>query len=245
VVSVCRHPRNSNSIVVADLSQDVEPLLSWSAERIREGLFTRGAAVRPPLKEIRVNRCPFVAELGVLTAENWSRLGFDPKQIKERQRRVAAPAIAKKVAQAFAGQAPEPAPDVDAALYEGFLQDEDRRRCDTFASELSDGKWLDLDYVDPRLAGLARRLKARSFPQLLTPAEQEQWREFVSGKLGQVDAPWLSLAGFRTRLDALQLQVNGEAECAEQARRADLLLTLRGHGDLLARRYDLADARDA
>mgnify|MGYP001822211074 CR=1 FL=1 len=236
VISVCRHPRNSNSIVVADLSQDVEPLLSWSAERIREALFTRGATNRPPLKEIRVNRCPFIAQLDVLTEENWSRLGFDPKAIKERQRRLAAPGVAQKLQQVFAGQQPEPAPDVDAALYEGFLQDEDRRRCTTFTSALGEGKWVDLDYVDSRLVTLAGRLKARSFPELLDPAEREQWCEFVRAKLGRDDAPWLNLESYRQRLQGLLVD-------PDVTGRRELLQTLQRHGEDLARRYGLSGGK--
>jgi exodeoxyribonuclease-1 len=242
VVSVCRHPRNSNSIVVADLSQDVEPLLNWSAERIREALFARGAAVRPPLKEIRVNRCPFVAELAVLTPENWSRLGFDAKQIKERQRRLAAPGIAQKVAKVYDGQTQEPALDVEAALYEGFLQDADRRRCATFAEQLGEGDWVDLDYSDQRLGTLAQRLKARSFASLLSPEEGQEWHEFVSRKLHHASAPWLTLAGFQARLQALLSDPSGSGsgsagDDSDAVRRRVLLLALQAHGEKLARQY--------
>ena len=241
VVSVCRHPRNGNSIVVADLSQDVEPLISWSADEIREGLFARGSGVtRPPLKEIRVNRCPFVAELGVLTSENWSRLGFDPKEIKERQRRLAAPGISRKVMQAYSGPAPEPAPDVDAALYEGFLQDEDRRRCATFGAELGEGRWVDLDFADARLTELAQRLKARSFAHMLSAPERQQWQEFVSHKLHRADAPWLTLQGFTERLAALGAEVDDDADAQQRARRQQLLADLQRHGESLEQRYPFA-----
>jgi exodeoxyribonuclease-1 len=241
VVSVCRHPRNSNAIVVADLSQDVESLISWPAERIREALFSRGAgASRPPLKEIRVNRCPFVADLAVLTEENWSRLGFDAKLIKERQRRLAAPGIARKLLQVFGAQSHEPAPDVEAALYDGFLNDEDKRRCATFASELDAGRWQDLDYADKRLSGLAQRLKARSFGHLLSPAEQQEWHEFVSQKLQQPDAPWLSFEAFHARLDTLLSEADELEAGADKARRLELLLALKRHGENLVKRYGLA-----
>ena len=69
VISVAHHPTNSNSIIVADLGQDIEPLLQWSAEDLAENLFTKDAPIRPGLKEIRINRCPFVAPIQVLNDE--------------------------------------------------------------------------------------------------------------------------------------------------------------------------------
>ncbi|NJN52885.1 MAG: hypothetical protein HC809_15110, partial [Gammaproteobacteria bacterium] len=44
---------------------------------IREALFKKGAEDRPPLKEVRVNRCPFVAPLKVLHKRDEARLGID------------------------------------------------------------------------------------------------------------------------------------------------------------------------
>ena len=237
VVSVCRHPKNSNSVVVADLSQDVEPLLSWSAERIRESLFSRGASPRPPLKEIRINRCPFVAELGVLTEENWSRLGFDAKLIKERHRRLGAPGIAQKIMKVYAGQTHEPPGDVDAALYDGFLQDEDRRRCESFVDALNEGRWTDLDYADPRLGVLASRLKARSFEQFLTADEADEWSEFVASKLTCEQRAWLNLNAFSARVTTLLDELDDNPDGVDRDRRRAVLLDLRRHGERLSERY--------
>ena len=91
VTSVARHPTNGNSVVVVDLAEDIEPLLNWSSEEIADKLFTAGSTVRPPLKEIRLNRCPFVAPLEVLTQENISRCQLDIKLVKERARRLRTP----------------------------------------------------------------------------------------------------------------------------------------------------------
>ena len=167
-------------------------------------------------------------------------MGFDAKLIKERQRRLAAPGIARKLLQVFGAQSHEPAPDVEAALYEGFLHDEDKRRCATFASELDAGRWQDLDYADKRLSDLAQRLKARSFGHLLSPAEQQEWHEFVSQKLQQPDAPWLSLAAFHARLDTLLSEADELEAGADKARRLELLLALKRHGENLVKRYGLA-----
>ncbi len=235
VVSVCRHPLNSNSIIVADLSQDVEPLISWTEERIRENLFAEKPELRPGLKEIRVNRCPFVAGIEVLNDENWSRLGFDSRQIKERQRRLARPGVARKLMRVYGERRRDASVDVEAALYEAFLQDQDRDRCVSLQREVDSGGWVDLDFSDSRLRELAQRLKARSFAERLTPAEREEWHEFVRDKLMARDAPWLTLERFSERVAALQENLPADPAAAE--RQSRLLAELSGYADQLKQKY--------
>ena len=230
VVSVCRHPTNSNAIVVADLSRDVEPLLQWSEDQIREALFAPNSPDRPPLKEIRVNRCPFVAGIEVLDEENWSRLGFDRKVVRERQRRLNKPGIAQKLTRVYTRGQREPAVDVEAALYEGFLGDADRSRCQALQRALAEGRWQDLDFADKRLVTLAVRLKARSFPELMSADERADWQAFVREKLAAREAPWWSLARYRHRIDELQAELEGGDP---------VLAELDAHGARLARDYGL------
>jgi exodeoxyribonuclease-1 len=235
IVSLGRHPKNSNSVIVADLSQDVEPLISWSEERIRENLFAEKPEVRPPLKEIRINRCPFVAGIEVLTDENWSRIGFDKRQIKERQRRLAKPGIASKLIRVYGKHKQDAAVDVEAALYEAFLQDQDRDRCSSFAREVEAGGWVDLDYGDARLPALVARLKARSFAERLTDGERQEWHEFVRDKLSASDAPWLTLPRLAERVAQLREQVPEEPARAE--RQSRLLAELREYAGQLQQKY--------
>jgi exodeoxyribonuclease-1 len=233
VISLCRHPTNSNSIVVADLSQNIDSLLSWQPEEIRERLFERGAADRPPLKEIRINRCPFVAGIEVLNDENWSRLGFDRRQVNEHARRLRKPGIAQKIMRVYQNNPPEPAPDPDAALYDSLIQDADRSRCASFQVALAEGRWEDLDFQDRRLAALAFRLKARSFPALLSSDEAAEWREFVTGKLRAEAAPWRTLERFRAELEAERAKLAGTGD----ARGERILDELSAHSEELGERY--------
>jgi exodeoxyribonuclease-1 len=100
------------------------------------------------------------------------------------------------------------AADVEAALYEGFLGDADRSRCQTLQRSLSGGSWQDLDYSDQRLLALAARLKARSFPELLSDGERIDWRTFVRAKLAAEESPWWNLARFRQRLAELTAEAD-------------------------------------
>lgn len=227
VLSLCRHPTNANSIIVADLGQDVEPWLSMTAEEMRQALFTRGDHYRPPLKEIRINRCPFIAGVEVLTEENRQRLGIELRRLKERARRLRQPGLPQTVSRVYGGRQPERSPDVEGALYEKFLQEDDRSRCQTLQAALADGRWQDLDFGDERLVTLAERLKARSFPDWLSAAERADWQAFVCAKLRAREAPWLTLDGFYERLDALQA-----GELADD--QVLVLAALREHADALA-----------
>ena len=232
VVSICRHPENSNSIIVADLGEDVEVLLDWPEDKIREVLFTRDAPNRPPLKEIRINKCPFVAGVDVVTAENAERLGFNLSLAKRRMRRLRAPGVAQKIQRVYMRGAAEPVADVDAALYGGFFQDEDKARCESFHTALRDHRWLDLDYRDQRLKTLAARLKARGFSNLQSTAEREDWHAWVRGKLGAAKAPWRTLASYEADLAKRLGETTDDGE-------RNLLLELRAHGERLRAAYGL------
>jgi len=236
VMSLCRHPTNSNSIIVADLSQDIESLLQWSIEDIREKLFSPGAADRPPLKEIRINRCPFVAGLEVMDEENWSRTGFRTKDVEKRYRRLKKPGIAQKIMRVYSGRVQEDATDPDAGLYDSFLQDADRNRCVSFLAEAKEGGWGPMDFDDKRLHALARRLKSRSFPDRQTPEERAEWHEFVTAKLHSAEADWLTLPAYfesleKARAEALEEPASGRA--------VELLDALIVHGRELADRYPI------
>jgi exodeoxyribonuclease-1 len=205
VLSICQHPTNSNSIVVADLGADIDCLLNWPATELREALFTAGVPVRPPLKEVRINRCPFIAPFEVLTPANLARLELDEDVIARRRRALqgARAAVAAKVREVYRGARPDSAPDADAALYDGFVADEDRARCASLQQALRAGRWLDLDYRDARLGELAPRLKARNFPQWMTPEEADREHQRVRAYLHTPDAPWRTLDTFEARLAEL------------------------------------------
>lgn len=214
IVSVARHPTNSNSIVVADLAEDITPLLEEPAEQLAEKLFTKGAENRPPLKEIRINRCPFVAPIEVLNEENQQRLEIDLALARERAQLLKAPGVGQKITQIYQQPRPSAAEDVDAGLYDGFLQDADRNRCENLHLQLQQRRWQDLDYDDKRLHTLAARMKARSFPGLMDAEDLPGWQEFVTGKL-TTSGDWLNLAGFDERIKELTEALLADPDAAQ------------------------------
>lgn len=202
IISITRHPTNGNSMIVVDLAEDVESLLNESSEEISKKLFSNDRSERPPLREVRLNRCPFIATAEVLTEENLERTGIDMKLAKERARRLRVPGLAEKLMRVYSQPRPSPAADPDAALYDGFLQEEDRSRCEALHEDLRKGRWRHMDFTDPRLHVLASRMKARSFVGLLDAEDLAPWHEFVSNKLSH-SGDWLDLHSYETQLEQM------------------------------------------
>ena len=239
IMSLTRHPTNSNSVVVVDLAENVEMLLDLTADEIQQKLFTSGSEERPPLKEIRLNRCPFVAPFEVLNEENFARLNISPKLVKERARRLRQPGLAEKISRVYAAGSKQfnqqRNADPDAALYDAFLQEEDRGRCRSLHEAVAVGGWQTMDFTDQRLQTLLGRLKARSFPQHLDAEEIAQWQDFVITKLdGEGD--WFNLNKFEKRIEELMLDQAGP-EGSE--RNVKILQQLAIHAQDLRGRYRL------
>jgi len=228
IVSVARHPKNNSSFIVVDLTKDIRPLLEWDAEKLQENLFSSDVDERPPLKEVRINRCPFISPANVLRSQDLSRLNLRMGQIEERMRALKKANIGRKISQVYAGAGPAPSPDVDAALYDGFINDDDKARCDDFQQSLLSGVWPEnIRFTDNRLSELGFRLKARCFPHLLTEGEQSRWMEFVRGKLGARDAPWLTLNRARIELNEELAKLNASSGGQQDA--ANTLAALDEH----------------
>ena len=204
VAAVCRHPTNGNAVVVADLGEDIEALIEWDADQIREALYGADSALRPPLKEIRLNKCPFIAPLSVVRPTDAARLGYDAALVVERLRRLREAGVERKIEAVYRHEQTVAVADVEAALYDGFLGDDDRSRCLSFNQALAQGRWLDLDYEDARLPELAKRLKARSFSDRLSAAERTEWRSWVVAKLQASEARWRTIAEVEARLDEMR-----------------------------------------
>ena len=209
VMSLTRHPKNNNSYIVVDLSKDIRPLLEWDTEKLKENLFSKDIDQRPPLKELRINRCPFISGANVLRAEDQVRLNIPMDKVFERKQLLNKADIGRKIAQVYAQPEQQTSLDVDAALYDGFINDNDKARCDDFQQSLLNGVWPEnAVFEDKRLTDLSFRLKARCFPHLLTEAEQARWMEFVRDKLSASQAPWLTLRAARAELDEQLTRLN-------------------------------------
>jgi exodeoxyribonuclease-1 len=220
VVPLAWHPDQQNSIIVCDLTGNIEPLLTQTSEWLQQCLYTKHEALAPsdspiPLKLIHLNKCPVLAPAPLLRPEDAERLGLDRQHclnnLKTLQR---VPEIREKIAAVFATKPKQVAATVvEARLYEGFFSAADRSKIAQvphLAPELL-STFAD-HFQDPRLAPLLFHYRARNFPQTLNQQEQQRWAAHCHQQLEQKKTSYLqqlqqlmhTYANHPTRLILLQ-----------------------------------------
>ncbi|WP_019531186.1 exodeoxyribonuclease I [Dasania marina] len=187
VMPLAAHPSNKNAIVAYDLSVDPTPLLTLSAEQIREKLYTPTAELaegeqRIALKNIHINRCPIVATSKLLDEKLAARIQLDLPQARQHYQQLKnSPGLAEKVAQVFAADAQGPAKtDPDVMLYSGgfFSQQDKSVMAQVRSASPEQLQQQTFAFSDSRLAEMLFRYRARNYPESLTAEEAEQWQEF-------------------------------------------------------------------
>ncbi len=124
MMPLAAHPSNKNAVICVDLSRSVEPLLTLSAEQLRERLYTRSDQLpdgveRLGLKLIQVNKCPMVATAALLDEALAERHNIDRQQCWDNAERLKAADLTDKL-QAIYSDRPAARPDADQQLYGGF-----------------------------------------------------------------------------------------------------------------------------
>ena len=228
---LCMHPTNKNAVICVNLAQDPRELLSLAAEQIAERVFTRTeemaeGAERLMLKAVHLNRCPVVATPKLLDAAAARRLGIDVAACEAHWQQLQGADLTAKLHQVFASRSFDEPGDPEAALYDGFLPNNDKpllaRVRQAPAEELS---VLQSQFSDPRYREMLFRYRARYFPDTLSEEEFAVWEEYRFGLLSGSRPNGLGLEDYFSRLDEL------EATVAPDQRQ--LLGELREWGDLL------------
>ena len=214
VIPLARHPQIDSRVIVFDLDSEPDGLLELDADAIAERLYIRQADLpegeaRVPLKEVHVNKCPALVAWDHLREADFVRLGIDPGAVQRRAARIraVAPAIAEKVRRVFARERPTDSVDVDAALYDGFIGDADKR---LFAQVRGTPPHLlvkaQYAFRDARLPELLFRYRARNWPDSLLPNEHERWNAYRRQRL-DVDSGLseYTFAQFRDQIAQLRL----------------------------------------
>jgi exodeoxyribonuclease I len=133
------HPDNKNAVIMCDLAGDMTPLLTLSADELRERLYTRREDLAPeqspvPIKLVHINKCPVLAPAKTLVAGKRRALRHRPSGLAWRT--CSCCASIRRCAIRWWRCSPKPNPlskaseDVDARLYDGFFSDADQApRC--------------------------------------------------------------------------------------------------------------------
>ena len=234
VLAVGLNPLNSNSVIAVDLSLDIDPLLEATSEEIRHNLLTASKEDRYPIRDIRLNKCPFVATKEVVHEEANHYLKIDWEEVENRRLKLQGDWFSENLLSAFSVHPPMREEDPDASLYDGFLSDQDVAKMEPFNEAIKENRWLDTQFTESRLNSLASRLKARSFPHCMSESEQRNWGNFVRNKLTS-DGPWLGIDEYFEKIGELSGNTLDRPDTSDHLILEDLMR----HGRELASRYQI------
>ncbi len=214
VLPLCKHPTNTNGVIVYDLSVDPEPLFSLSIEDIQQRIFTATndlpeGVVRIPLKTVHINKCPVLAPLSVIRQEDAQRLTIDLAECLINSDKIKATSgLTKKISSVFSGRAySEQNSDPDLSIYSGgFFSDPDKQKMEKIRTmspeQLAKAGFT---FSDTRLSEMLFRYRARNYPSTLNVNEQLRWDKCCKNRLtGQQEGAGITLEVYQSRLKELR-----------------------------------------
>jgi len=184
------HTDDAKGALVYDLRFDPTEFKGLLPEDLAERWrFTKDpkAPTRLPVKSLKYNHCPALSPTGILSDEGvQQRLGVTPAAVNANLTKLnALPELVANIVKARGllddergEQWSKAAPDADAALYDGFISDADKKLAAVVrAAEPAELAQLQPDFRDERLRALLPRYKARNFASQLTDEERASWEE--------------------------------------------------------------------
>jgi exodeoxyribonuclease-1 len=148
---------------------------------------------RLPVKTLKLNRCPAIAPLSVLDEASKERLKLAPatysknfKKLQKVQQELTKNVIEalKVMDKKFQAKLLEDEAEVDARLYEGFFENQDKTKMSVVRAAAADElTTMDAGFKDSRLSALFPLYKARNFPKALNDEERATWEQFRERKL--------------------------------------------------------------
>lgn len=233
VLPLAMHPVNRNAVICANLAMDPQPILDLEPEALRERLYTaRGKLAEGELpaglKLIHLNRCPVLAPAKMLSDERAQQLGLDKTACEANWQTLKDLDLTEKLHKVFL-DGDFPAKDVEARLYDGFMNDADRDLCrqlhNALASRGPEALAGQVAFSDARLPELLFRMRARNFPDTLSAEEQQQWEEWRYRRLTDPEfGASITMEPYFEELARLR---------EERPERSDLLDQLEAWGDML------------
>jgi exodeoxyribonuclease-1 len=226
VIPICRHVKNSNSIIVLDLFEDSAYLADLDSDEIARRLFTPtseravDAPPRPGLRTIQINKCPVLVPLSTLGKIDGPRLGIDKATVMSSASATSQwlnDSVIERIAKALNREWPDDElRDVDGTLYTGnFLSQSDKQRLQAIKAEEPNAETLGNQsghFDDTRLDEILRRYVSRNFPDTLNPNDALVWQEHCRERLTDTTAPWLSFPEFEALLDDSSAWNEGQEE---------------------------------
>lgn len=202
--------RNGN-VLVFDLRYNLEELLEQE-KNFKPDARKKKFSFNPMVKELAYNKCPAVSPISVLDsastedsndaanpmkagATGWDKIGLTRQQVEDNLRVLLAhPEFAERMREEIENTPEWPAAiDDEAALYDGFLPDNDRTTCAVVraadANKLADFHPM---FTDARLESLLLHYKAKNFPTSLTENEQTYWEIYRTARLARQEKTFMA-----------------------------------------------------
>jgi exodeoxyribonuclease I len=185
---------DKSGALMYDLRIDPDEFKDLSAAELAKRWAARGPeAPYFPVKSMSYNKCPAIAPIEVLEAdEGYKKLKLHKEIVQNHLSKLkAAKGFGDKLLEALDIMWPKRQPEmvadpqkVDGQLYEGFVNGVDKTKQSVVRAaspdELSD---LNIDFKDERLKLLLPLYKARNYPKNLDQTEQAAWEAFRNHKL--------------------------------------------------------------
>lgn len=215
-VALAYHPEYNDRAIVFNLDQDPSILLELDVEELKTLMFTKQSELpdgvkRLEIKDLIFNKSPMfvpnvykldpkvVEQLQIDMDTRMQRLDF----IKDNQSAI------NKVVQDLYRNDKELAPtvDVDQALYDGFMDNADKRIGEQVQRlSVDELKKFHPKFKDQKLSTLLMHFKARNYPNSLTEDEAEDWFETVQGRIQAGENGYTSLDDYYQRITLMQKQ---------------------------------------
>lgn len=217
------HPTNPNEIICYNLRFNPQALLQLSAEEIQKKLYTRTVDLaegeqRLPLKGVHINKSPALAPVSTLNETQAQMWQIDWDEIRANcNLLISDPNLISRLTSVYNETKDYPSGDADSALYEGFINQQDRLVCNQLLAATPDdlASWPEDCFQDRRLQTLLFRYRARNFPQSLTADESLRWQRFCQSRLlDGDDAGGLTVEQFQQQLLTLAQHEQGDREQA-------------------------------
>lgn len=192
---VAHHPTNKNAVICVNLAMDLSPLFDLNIEQIKTRMYTARAELAEdelpiPIKQIHLNKCPFITSAKILDDAQASRLNIDKAFAREQYKRLRNhPELREKLAQLFEHDGESTTVDPDLMLYSGgFFSSADKAKMEIIRHTLPQNlAALELQFDDVRMPEMLFRYRARNYPELLDDQESHRWREFCQNRLADQD----------------------------------------------------------
>lgn len=192
---LAENPNRTGSVLVFDLRYDPQKFIKLDPPALAEAWRKRkdDPGPRLPVKTLQYNRCPAIAPIGVLDKDSQERLRLKPKTYETNFKKLVQvrQELSRKVLQALdlmdkkqQAKLLEDESEVDARLYEGFFQKEDKTEMSMVrAANPDELANLTPHFRDQRLQALMPLYRARNFPAYMSDEDRQTWETYRKRKL--------------------------------------------------------------